>query len=109
MSAWATSEIGAHDRCGHCDNCTRPPETIERQDVTLAAWRILKVSDWIEHEGGRVTLGMLADLVRGAGGGSFGIASGGGKGKSRAKEKIGLDLEDISGGKVTLGKDVSGW
>ncbi|KAL5498565.1 hypothetical protein ACEPAH_1919 [Sanghuangporus vaninii] len=108
MSAWGTAETDAHARCGHCDNCKRPPEAMERRDVTLPAWQILRVSQVIERMSGRVTMGMLADLVRGAGGGSFGAVVGGrgrGKGKGGAKEKIGLDLDEIAGGKVQLGKE----
>ena len=71
------------------------------------AWQILKVAEAIERDGGRVTLGMLGDLVRGSGGGSYGVAGGGRRGKGRGKEKVGLDLEDIAGGKVKLSKDVS--
>lgn len=105
MSAWATTEADAHARCGHCDNCTRPPESIERRDVTLEAWQILQVAQAIERDGGRVTLSMLADLVRGAGGGVYGVG-GGKRGKGKAKEKVGLDLAEIAGGKITLSKDV---
>ncbi|THH10608.1 hypothetical protein EW145_g1208 [Phellinidium pouzarii] len=106
MSAWGTAESDAHARCGHCDNCTRPPESVERRDVTLAAWQILQVTQTIERDGGRVTLGMLADLVRGVGGGAYGVSGGGGKrGKGKAKEKVELDLGEIAGGKVKLGKD----
>ncbi|KAL5476913.1 hypothetical protein ACEPAI_3099 [Sanghuangporus weigelae] len=108
MSAWGTAETDAHARCGHCDNCKRPPEAMERRDVTLPAWQILRVSQVIERMSGRVTMGMLADLVRGAGGGSFGAVVGGrgrGKGKGGAKEKIGLDLDEIAGGKVQLGRE----
>ena len=69
----------------------------------------------IERDSGRVTMSMLADLVRGAGGGSYGVvnANGGGKGKRRrsaavlGKEKVSLDLDAICGGKVGLSKDVS--
>ena len=60
----------------------------------------------MEREGGRVTLGMLADLVRGVGGGAFGVSGGGKRGKGNAKEKVELDLEEIAGGKVMLSKDV---
>lgn len=109
MSAWGTAETDAHARCGHCDNCVRSPESIERRDVSLVAWQILQVLRTIENDGGRVTLGMLADLVRGAGGGSYGVSSGNRrKGKqSASKEKVELNLEEVAGGKVTLGKDVS--
>lgn len=100
--------MGALTPCGHCDNCTRSPETIDHRDVTLEAWQILKVVQEVEHQGGRVTLSMLADLIRGAGGGSFGVVGNGRKGKGTSKEKLGLDLESIAGGKVALSKDV-GW
>lgn len=49
---------------------------------------------------------MLADLARGAGGGAFGVSGRNRKGKS--KEKVGLDLETISQGKVDMSRDV-GW
>jgi hypothetical protein len=49
---------------------------------------------------------MLADLVRGAGGGAFSVSSGGKRRKSLSKEKVGLDLDAIAGGKILLGKDV---
>lgn len=52
---------------------------------------------------------MMADLIRGAGGGSFGIIGDGKKGKGKSKEKVGLDLEGIAGGKVALSKDVRFW
>lgn len=107
MSAWGTAESNATARCGHCDNCTRPPETLDQRDVTLAAWQIVKVVASMEREGGRVTVGMLTDLVRGVGGGAYGVRGGGKRGKGKAKEKVDLDLEDIAGGKVTLGKDVT--
>ncbi len=107
MSAWGTDEASAVSPCGHCDNCTRPPESICRKDVTLEAWRILRVADTIEQQGGRVTLGMMGDLVRGVGGGSFGVSNGGRGGNGKSKEKIGLDLESISNGKTSLSKDVS--
>ncbi|KAF8459232.1 P-loop containing nucleoside triphosphate hydrolase protein [Gautieria morchelliformis] len=105
LASWTSSTSGALTPCGHCDNCTRPPETIDCRDVSLDAWQILKVVQQVERQGGRVTLGMLADLIRGAGGGSFGVVGNNRKGKGTAKEKIGLDLDEIAGGKVTLSKD----
>ncbi|EJU00640.1 ATP-dependent DNA helicase [Dacryopinax primogenitus] len=89
--------------CGHCDNCLRPPSTVSRKDVTFQAWQILRVVEEVCREGGRVTVGMLADLARGLGGGAFAV-SGGGKGKRRKSEKSELDLEPL-GGKVDLSKD----
>lgn len=68
---------------------------------------MLKVVNVISEEGGRTTLGMLADLVRGAGGGVFEGGTGGrGKGKGKAKEKKSLDLDLICGGKVEMSKEV---
>ena len=65
----------------------------------------------IDNEGGRVTVGMLADLVRGVGGKAFQVPAGGGGGRGRRRksqgEKVGLDLDGIAGGKASLSKDVS--
>ena len=66
----------------------------------------MKIIEAIAADGGRVTLGMLVDLARGAGGGAFGVGGRNGKGKS--KEKVGLDLEAICQGKVDMSRDV-GW
>ena len=107
FSSWTSSTAGALAACGHCDNCTRSPETVEHRDVTLEAWQILQVVHEVERQGGRVTLGMMTDLIRGAGGGYFSVGGGGRKGKGTAKEKVGLDLDSIAGGKVALNKDVS--
>jgi hypothetical protein len=109
LSSWSTDASDTLTRCGHCDNCTRPPETLDKRDVTLDAWKILQVLENIKGEGGQVTVGMLSDLVRGAGGASFSVAQQGGgrKRKSGGKEKVGLDLDAIAGGKLSLSKDVS--
>ncbi|EEB93448.1 hypothetical protein MPER_07889, partial [Moniliophthora perniciosa FA553] len=71
LNSWSTEESGALDRCGHCDNCTRPQDEIELRDVTFAVWQILKIVDHITREGGDVTAAQLAGLVRGSGGGGF--------------------------------------
>jgi ATP-dependent DNA helicase Q1 len=79
------------------------------KDVSLDAWIILSVAQTIDGEGGRVTIGMLADLVRGVGGKAFQVPTGG-KGrrrKSQGGEKVGLDLDAVAGGKSALSKDVS--
>src|SRR5258708_4045705 len=93
INAWSTDGKDSLTRCGHCDNCSRPPEIIERRDVTVQAWQLVKIIEAIAAEGGRVTLGMLADLARGAGGGAFGVGGRSSKGKS--KGKVELDLETI--------------
>lgn len=105
LSAWSAEGSETLSKCAHCDNCTRSPGSVENKDVTLDAWKILKVALVIGEEGGRTTLGMLADLVRGAGGGAFEGGSGG-KRKGKAKEKKPLDLDAICGGKVDMSKEV---
>lgn len=46
--------------------------------------------------------------MRGAGGGAFAVVNGGGgkRGKTKAKDKVDLDLEAVAGGKLALSKDV---
>lgn len=104
ISAWSTEGADALSRCEHCDNCTRDPNSVERKDVTLEAWKVLKVAQAISAEGGRTTLGMLADLVRGAGGGAFEVSGPRGKSKGQGKHK--LDLDAVCHGKVDLRRDV---
>lgn len=105
LSAWSDSEGNTLTRCGHCDNCTRSKSSITTRDVTLESWQVLKVLEHVSRDGGRITVGMLADLVRGAGGGAYSASTGGKKGKG--KEKISLDLDEVAGGKVTMNKNVS--
>ncbi|EIW68807.1 hypothetical protein TREMEDRAFT_12143, partial [Tremella mesenterica DSM 1558] len=94
--------------CGVCDNCSRPTSSIFTRNVTLETWQIIKVLDEVTAQGGRVTLSNLADLVRGLGGGSFGIMIQGKKGKRRmGGEKEKLDLNEVAGGKVGLSKEAS--
>jgi ATP-dependent DNA helicase Q1 len=88
--------------CGICDNCLRDPASIITRDVTVESWRILKVVEEVQREGGRVTLANLADLVRGLGGGSFAVKSG----KRKGTEKGEMDVVDVAGGKVEMSKDV---
>lgn len=103
MASWTTNESDAMDRCGHCDNCTRPPANVEHKDATVEAWQILKILEAVEGSGGRLTIAGLSDLARGLGGGSFET---GGSGKRRnAKEKIQIDYDSVAGGKVGLSKD----
>ncbi|KAF8816782.1 ATP-dependent DNA helicase [Phlegmacium glaucopus] len=101
ISSWTTEEAGALDPCGHCDNCTRPPDSIERVDVTLATWQILKIIDAVRKSGGKLTLVMLATLARGLQGGSYEVGQGG---RNGSKEKISLDLETVAGGPVDMKK-----
>lgn len=85
--------------CGHCDNCTRLPESVTTKDVTLEAWTILKVAQEARRQNARVTLASLAGLVKGSGAIECG--------KGKHKEKVHLDLDDIVGGKVELTKEAS--
>lgn len=103
MASWTTNESDAMDRCGHCDNCTRPSANVEHRDATVEAWQILKILETVEGSGGRLTIAGLSDLARGLGGGSF-DAGGGGK-RRNAKEKIQIDYDSVAGGRVGLSKD----
>ena len=73
--------------------------------MTVEAWKILRASQSAQRVNGRVTLPMLVDLIRGVGNGTFGVSSGGRKGKGRKKADVELDLDAV-GGKIGLGKDV---
>jgi len=90
------------DKCGHCDNCTRPASMVFYKDVTLEAWQTLKIIQAVDTEGGRQTVAGFGDLARGAAGGSFET---GGK-RRKGKEKVRLDYNAIAGGEVELTKDV---
>jgi len=107
VSSWTTDDSDALESCGHCDNCTRAPGNLDHRDMTVEAWKILKITEALQRSGGRLTLSQLGELVRGGGGGAFEMSTGGGgrKGKEKAKEK--LDLKAIAGGSVNLTKDVS--
>nr|XP_031858167.1 uncharacterized protein CI109_006409 [Kwoniella shandongensis]KAA5525239.1 hypothetical protein CI109_006409 [Kwoniella shandongensis] len=112
-SAWdnadsLSSSGGSTTTCGICDNCTRSPESIITKDVTVESWKILKIAQIVQSEGGRVTLANLGDLVRGLGGGTFGVVGGGEEGRRKKRKLTGekgqLSLDEV-GGKVTMGKD----
>ena len=104
MSFFRTEEEDANTPCGHCDNCTRAPDTLERlgERTRLAAWRLLRVATDARKE---LTMTQLCDLARGLGS-SAAAGTGKGKGKGRAKEKVTVDLERVAGGKVELSKEV---
>lgn len=99
MSSWTTDETDALARCGHCDNCTRPPESVEHRDVTVEAWQILKILEYVQRHGGRLTLKGLSDVAH----------SGNFEGKNGGKktEKQNIDLDNVADGKINLSKDVS--
>ncbi|ETW75702.1 hypothetical protein HETIRDRAFT_329913, partial [Heterobasidion irregulare TC 32-1] len=94
MAVWTADSDGDGDtlaRCGHCDNCTRPPETIDVRDVTLDAWRVLRLVECVAQNKRYVTLPMLTDLVRNA--------------RSERIRNLGVDVPAVAGGKVALRKE----
>lgn len=91
------------DRCGHCDNCSRDEDSIERRDVTLPAWQLLKILQAVRQQGGRLTLSKLATLARGGAKGMYETF----KGKKRETENLKIDLDTVSGGPVNMSKTVS--
>ncbi|KAI0747102.1 P-loop containing nucleoside triphosphate hydrolase protein [Daedaleopsis nitida] len=106
FSSWTTEQEDTLTACGHCDNCTRAPETLERLGVRtrVVAWQILRV---LKAAGGGVTMAQLCDLARGLGGSNKAqdASEGRGKGKGRAKEKVSVDVHEVAGGKVELSKE----
>ncbi|THU95817.1 ATP-dependent DNA helicase [Dendrothele bispora CBS 962.96] len=106
LSSWSTSDSSALDKCGHCDNCTRPASAIVKRDVTFETWQILKCLEEVTRNRGEVTLKQLAEMVRGVGANA--ATDGGGKkgkGKGKGKEKSNVDLERVCGGKVEMKQD----
>lgn len=68
----------AHEvKCGKCDNCVSPPDTI---DVSVEAWQIVNALQDMYDHGGRITVAALADLVRGLKRGAYTMSGGGGEG-----------------------------
>lgn len=100
----SSSTAGSLTTCGICDNCTRDESAVVTKDVTLDAWRIVKILQAVDREDGRVTVGAAADLVRGLGGGHFPVVQGR---KSKVMGKTTLDFATVAGAKVGLSKDVS--
>jgi ATP-dependent DNA helicase Q1 len=92
--------------CGKCDNCLRDPETLQTRDVTLDAWKILHVAQYVNTHGGRLTASGLVDLARGLGGGKFAVMERTKRGKSRSSGEGFLDLGGLVGDKVGMNKDV---
>ncbi|GAA5974110.1 hypothetical protein JCM11641_003441 [Rhodosporidiobolus odoratus] len=90
---------GGEAPCGTCDNCNRDPSSVSTLDITLHAYRALRIIKAATTQRGTLTLPQAADLVRGNGGGSFTTQEKKGKGKGK------LDVNTEAGGKVTLNKD----
>ena len=111
-AAWDHSDTlassgGKISTCGICDNCLRDPASIITKDVTLEAWKCLRVLEEVARSDGRVTLANLVDLVRGLGGGLFGTVQQKGRKRKSSGEKANLDLDRITGGKLDMTKDAS--
>ncbi|KPV77044.1 uncharacterized protein RHOBADRAFT_34512, partial [Rhodotorula graminis WP1] len=85
--------------CGQCDNCLRDPATVSTVDVSLSAYRALRIISAATAQRGTLTLPQAADLVRGNGGGTFSTQ----EAKSKGKGKV--DVKAEAGGKVELSKD----
>ncbi|TFY70683.1 hypothetical protein EVG20_g2334 [Dentipellis fragilis] len=106
LSSWVTADEDALTRCGHCDNCTRAPETVEHLGARarIAAWQILRVAEEARRE---LTMAQLCDLARGLGGasGKEPPAGGRGRGRGKGKEKVSVDVSAVTGGKVDLSKE----
>ncbi|KAA1473234.1 ATP-dependent DNA helicase [Dentipellis sp. KUC8613] len=105
LSSWVTADEDALTRCGHCDNCTRAPETVERLGARarVAAWQILRVA---EEAGRDLTMAQLCDLARGLGGAAAKEPPAGGRrGRGKGKEKVSVDVGAVTGGKVDLSKE----
>ncbi|GAA5918772.1 hypothetical protein JCM6882_006807 [Rhodosporidiobolus microsporus] len=90
---------GGEQPCGHCDNCLRDPSTISTTDISLPAYRALRLIEAATTSRGTLTLPQAADLVRGNGGGSFSTQEQKGKGKGK------IDVGQVAGGKVTLNRE----
>ena len=108
----------ADEPCGHCDNvrrfflpsqpsadtsfseCLRDPSSFTSSDVSLHAYRALRILSAAASQGATLTLNQAVDLVRGLGGGSFATQTG----KSKGKGKV--DVVKEAGGKVMLPKEV---
>ena len=105
MSSWRTDEEDALERCGHCDNCTRSPEALEKFGpiARLGAWRLLRVAQAARRD---LTLSQLYDLARGKD-----VAAPAGKGRGRRKSGAGqaatVDVEGLTGDKNDLSREVS--
>ncbi|KAI0824919.1 P-loop containing nucleoside triphosphate hydrolase protein [Trametes gibbosa] len=107
LNSWGTPEEDALTRCGHCDNCTRPPETTDRQDVRLPAWQLLRIAAAADRANQQLTMAQLCKLARGlrvaaSGESAAGGARGRGGGKRARQEKESVDVQEVAGGKVEL-------
>lgn len=104
MASWTTVDEDATATCGHCDNCTRTEETVDRRNVTMEAWQILKIAEKVHEEKGRLSLAQLAGIARGTGKAEFSVSSRKRRGNAT---KAALNTETLIGEPITsLRKDV---
>ncbi|KAG5651809.1 hypothetical protein H0H81_007332 [Sphagnurus paluster] len=90
-SAWSESDA---DKCGHCDNCTREPGSIDHRDISLEAWQITNIVQALDSKQNQSrTLKGLVDLI-------ISIR------KGKMKENLEIDPESIAGGPVNLTKAI---
>jgi hypothetical protein len=83
----------------------RDVDSVERRDVTLTAWQLLKILQAVRQQGGRLTLGKLAILARGGAKGMYEASTI--KGRKKETENLKIDLDSVSGGPVDMSKTVS--
>lgn len=81
--------------------CLRDPSTVSPLDISLQAYRALRIISAALAHKGTLTLPQAADLVRGNGGGGFATQETNGKGKGK------IDVVAEAGAKVTLSKDLT--
>jgi hypothetical protein len=97
---------------------------VDHKDVTLEEWQILKACEVVQRSNIRMTIRLLADLVRGAGNGAPSVPGAKKRGRPRKKE-VNEDNEpsgsfsskkrwqeiDVNAicGKVNLSGDVGGF
>lgn len=92
--------------CEHCDNCLRAKDSFEDLDVTLEAWKVLKVMNALQDS--RFTFTQLADIVRGVKtDGVVLVDDDEPSGFVGPDKKIRLNLDTTCGGPALLNKDVS--
>lgn len=68
VNSWTQDSKDSLTPCGHCDNCTRDPSTVENKDVTLDAWRVLQKMKALDGSKVKATMNELVEAARGLGG-----------------------------------------
>lgn len=68
VNSWTEDSKDSLIPCGHCDNCTRDPSTVENKDVTLDSWRVLQKMKALDGSKVKATMNELVEAARGLGG-----------------------------------------